>query len=173
MPAENHPFSKRARHIDQWLWTSILLTVAITAVSLVNLGRISIFIGPSLFLITLTHHAVVLWLVSRDRQRSKINPDCLRNTTAPTATKANVFICWLFAFLWLLIVCIVLIVSVVVMHQEHVEAWERFAGYAEIPLECAEIGVLGYIAIRCEQQRKETVRPTVTITQRQQHMQQV
>jgi len=151
---ENHPFSKLARQIDQYLWTSVILTSAVAAVSLMNMGRLSLFVAPCMFMITLAHNFTLLGLASRDRKRSS---DKLTNTLAPSSTKANIVICWILAGFWSLTVIIIIIMSVIIMGMNEFEDWERLAGYIELPLVVAEIFLLVVIAKKCSKQRKNTI----------------
>src|SRR6266567_7454607 len=100
---ENHPFSALSRQIDQFLWASIILVSAIATISLMNMGRLSLFVAPCMFLITLAHHLFILRLASRDRKKPT---DALAGTLAPTAGKANIILLWLLAFLWIIVVLI-------------------------------------------------------------------
>jgi len=147
---ENHPFSKLARQIDQYLWTSVILTSAVAAVSLMNMGRLSLFIAPCMFMITLAHNFTLLGLSSRDRKKSS---DKLNNTLVPTSTKANIVICWVLAGFWSLTVVVIIIMSVIIMGMNEFEDWERLAGYIELPLVMAEIFLLVVIARKCSKQR--------------------
>jgi len=152
---ENHPFSKLARQIDQYLWASVILTSAIAAVSLMNMGRLSLFMAPIMFLITLAHNFTLLGLSSRDRKKST---DKLNNTLAPTSSKANILICWILAGLWFITVLIIIITSVIIMGMKNqFEDWERLAGYIELPIVVAEIFLLVVIANKCKKQRKNTI----------------
>jgi len=151
---ENHPFSKLARQIDQYLWTSVILTSAVAAVSLMNMGRLSLFMVPCMFMITLAHNFTLLGLSSRDRKRSS---DKLNNTLAPTSTKANIVICWVLAGFWSLTVVIIIIMSVLILGMNEFEDWERLAGYIELPMVVAEIFLLVVIGKKCSTQRKNTI----------------
>jgi len=151
---ENHPFSKLANQIDQFLWTSVVLTSAVATVSLINMGRLSLFMGPCMFLITLTHNFILLGLTSRNRKKST---DKLTNTIAPTATKANLIICWMLAFFWSITLLVIIIASVLIMGMNDFEGWERLAGYIELPFVVAEIFLMIVIARRCTKQRKNTI----------------
>jgi hypothetical protein len=151
---ENHPFSKLARQIDQYLWASVILTSAVAAVSLMNMGRLSMFVAPCMFMITLAHNFTLLGLASQDRKKSS---DKLNNTLAPTSTKANIVICWVLVGLWSLTVVIIIIVSVIIMGMNEFEDWERLAGYIELPMVVAEIFLLVVIARKCVKQRKTSI----------------
>jgi len=151
---ENHPFSALSRQIDQFLWSSVILVSAIATISLMNMGRLSLFIAPSMFLITLTHHLVILRLASRDRKKPS---DALVGTLAPTARKANIILLWLLVVLWIVVVLVIIIVSVLVMSMNDYEGWERLAGYIELPLVVAEVALLIILALKCRKQRRRTV----------------
>jgi len=151
---ENHPFSKLARQIDQYLWASVILTSAVAAVSLMNMGRLSMFVAPCMFMITLAHNFTLLGLASRDRKKPS---DKLNNTLAPTSTKANIVICWVLVGFWSLTVVIIIIMSVIIMGMNEFEDWERLAGYIELPMVVAEIFLLVVIARKCLKQRKNTI----------------
>jgi len=152
---ENHPFSKLARQIDQYLWASVILTSAVAATSLINMGRLSLFMAPVMFMITLAHNFTLLGLASRDRKKPT---DKLANTLAPTASKANIIICWVLAGLWCLTVLIIIIMSVIISGmRDAFEGWERLAGYIELPMVVAEICMLVVIATKCSKQRKSTI----------------
>ena len=156
---ENNPFSALAGQIEQFLWASILLSVAIAAVSLVNMGRLSLFIAPITFMFTLLHHSTLLGLIHRDRKR---DPDTLKNTLAPTAFKSSIVLLWLLILLWVVAVLAVIFVSVSIMSMKDYEGWERFAGYLEIPFEVAEVCVLVVLALKCRKQRRNTlIEPSV------------
>jgi uncharacterized membrane protein len=157
---ENHPFSALSRQIDQFLWSSVILISAIAAVSLVNMGRLSLFVAPSMFLITLAHHLVILRLASRDRKKPT---NALAGTLAPTASKANIIILWFLVALWIIVVCVIIIVSVLIMSMNQYEGWERLAGYLEIPLVVAEIALLITLALKCRKQRRRTVVAPVSV----------
>lgn len=152
--AENHPFSALSRQIDQFLRSSILLATAVTAVSLVNMGRISLFTAPSVFLFTILHHTVFLRLASRDRKKPT---STLEGTLAPTASKANIILLWIIIVLWIIVVLIIIVVSVMVMSTNQYEGWERFAGYLELPFVVAEIALLIVLALKCRKQRRRTI----------------
>jgi ABC-type sulfate transport system permease subunit len=151
---ENHPFSALARQIDQFLWASILLASAVTAVSLINLGRVSLFMAPSMFLVTLTHHILFLRLASRDRKKST---NALEGTLAPTASKANIILLWLVIALWIIVGLIIIVVSAFIMSANNYEGWERLAGYLELPFVVAEIALLVALALKCRKQRRTTI----------------
>jgi magnesium-transporting ATPase (P-type) len=158
--AENHPFSALSRQIDQFLWSSIILASAVVAVSLMNLGRLSLFTAPSIFLITLAHHLIILRLASRNRKKPT---DALPGTLAPTASKANIILLWLLVLLWVIVVLIIIFVSVQIMSMNNYEGWERLAGYLEIPLVVAEIALLIILALKCKKQRQRTVVPPASV----------
>lgn len=151
---ENHPFSALTRQIEQMLWASIILSCAVAAISLVNMGRLSLFMAPILFVVTTTHHGVILGLLSRDRKRDQ---EHLKGTLAPTAQKATIIILWILPALWCIAVLTVCIVSVLIMAMNQFEGWERFAGYLELPFMVAEIALLIVLAIKCRKQRKRTM----------------
>jgi len=151
---ENHPFSALTRQIEQMLWASIILSCAVAAVSLINMGRLSLFMAPIVFSFTILHHGILLGLLSRDRKKS---PDSLKGTLAPTAHKASIIFFWVIAALWSVVVLAVIIVSVIIMTMNDFEAWERFAGMVEIPIEVAEICLLIVLAIKCRKQRRNTM----------------
>ncbi|KIM39070.1 hypothetical protein M413DRAFT_447424 [Hebeloma cylindrosporum] len=153
--AENHPFSALSRQIDQFLWASILLASAVTAISLINMGRLSVFTAPSMFLITVAHHIIFLRLASRDRKKPT---HALEGTLAPTASKANIILLWILIAFWVIVVMIIIIVSVLVMSSmNQYEGWERLAGYLEIPFVVAEIALLIVLALKCRKQRRRTI----------------
>jgi len=151
---ENHPFSKLARQIDQYLWASVILTSAVACVSLMNMGRLSLFMAPVMFIITLAHNFTLLGLASRDRKKPS---NALANTLAPTSSKINIIACWLLAALWSVVVFIIIIASVLIMGMNEFEGWERLAGYIELPMVVAEIFLLVVIAMKCKTQRRRTM----------------
>jgi len=152
--AENHPFSALSRQIDQFLWSSVILASAVAAVSLINMGRLSLFMVPSMFLITLAQHLIILRLTSRNRKKPT---DALAGTLAPTATKANIILLWILVVVWIIVVFVIIIVSVLIMSMNDYEGWERLAGYIEIPLVVAEIALLITLALKCRKQRRRTM----------------
>jgi hypothetical protein len=149
---ENHPFSSLSRQIDYFLWTSVILSCAVTSVALMNMGRLSLFIVPILFMITLTFTFTLLVLTSRDRKKS---PEELKGTLAPTSSKVCIAICWILIALWSLSAFIIVIISLVMMKE--FEVWERLAGYVELPLVVAEIFLLVVIVLKCKLQRRRTI----------------
>lgn len=151
---QNNPYSKLQRQIDQFLWASVIFTSAVAAVSLMNMGRLSLFIVPCLFMITLAHNFTFLALASRDRRKSS---DKLANTLAPTASKLNIVFCWVLAGFWSLTILIIIITSVLLMGSNMFEAWERFAGYIELAMVVGEIVLMVIIAKKCMTQRKHTI----------------
>ena len=158
--AENHPFSALSRQIDQFLWASIILASATTAISLVNLGRLSLFMVPSMFLITAAHHLVFLRLMSRDRKKPS---DTLVGTPAPTASKVNIILLWILIVVWMIAMLVIIIVSVHVVSTGHYEGWERFAGYLELPFVVAEIALLIVLALKCRKQRRRMIVPPANV----------
>ena len=156
---ENNPFSALASQIQQFLWASILLSVAVAAVSLVNMGRLSVFIAPIAFMFTLLHHSILLGLIRRDKKKDS---DTLKDTLAPTSLKSSIILLWLLILLWVVAVLAVIFVSVSIMSMKEYEGWERFAGYLEIPFEVAEVCVLVILAFKCRKQRRNTlIEPSV------------
>ncbi|KAF9556333.1 hypothetical protein CPC08DRAFT_96517 [Agrocybe pediades] len=151
---ENHPFSKLAKQIDNLLWASVILSTAIAALSLMNMGRLSLFMGPVMFMLTLLHNFVLLSLASRNR---KIPSESLTNKIPPTATKANIVITWLLAALWTVVVLLIIVVSVIIMASDRFEAWERLAGYIELPFVGAEVALLVVLALKCRKQRRSSI----------------
>ena len=151
---ENHPFSALSRQIDQYLWASILLASAVTAVSLMNMGRVSLFIVPSMFLVTLVHHTVFLRLTSRDRKKPT---NALEGTLAPTASKPNIILLWIIIALWTVAAMVIILVSAFIMSGGQYEGWERLAGYLELPFVLAEIALLIVLALKCRKQRRAAI----------------
>jgi hypothetical protein len=151
---ENHPFSALSRKIDQFLWASILLASAATAVSLMNMGRVSLFMVPSMFLVTVVHHIVFLRLSSRDRKKPT---NALEGTLAPTASKANIILLWIIIASWIIVALVIIIVSAFIMSGSQYEGWERLAGYLELPFVVAEIALLVVLALKCRKQRRTTI----------------
>ncbi|PPQ98055.1 hypothetical protein CVT26_003282 [Gymnopilus dilepis] len=151
---QNNPHSKLQRQIDQFLWTSVIFTSAVAAVSLMNMGRLSLFIVPCLFMITLAHNFTFLALASRDRRKSS---DKLAGTLAPTASKLNIIFCWVLVGFWALTVLIIMITSVLIMGNGTMEGWEKLAGYFEVAMVVGEIVLMGIIAKKCMTQRKHTI----------------
>ncbi|CAA7267735.1 unnamed protein product [Cyclocybe aegerita] len=154
MITENHPFSALSRQLEQLLWASIIISTAVAAISLVNLGRLSLFMAPVLFMATTLHHGILLGLHHRDRKKSA---EELKGTLAPTAHKASIIFCWILVVFWIICVLAVVIVSVLIMANNQFEGWERLAGYIEIPMEVAEIVLLIVIAVKCRTQRRSTM----------------
>jgi len=151
---ENNPFSALTLQIEQFLWASVILASFIAAVSLVNMGRLSLFIAPCMFLITLAQNLSLIGLVSRDRKKS---PAQLENTLAPTASRLAIISFWVLAAFWVLAVVVIVIVSVLIMAMDQFEGWERLAGYIELPLVVAEICLLVILATKCAKQRRNTI----------------
>jgi len=151
---ENHPFSALTGQIEKLLWASIILSVAVAAVSLVNMGRLSLFIAPISFMCTLSHHSILLGLIHRDRKK---DPDALKDTLAPTSYKWSIILLWILILLWVIAVLAVVFVSVSIMSTNEYEVWERLAGYLEIPFEVAEVCVLVVLALKCRKQRRKTL----------------
>ncbi|KAF8972514.1 hypothetical protein BDZ97DRAFT_838191 [Flammula alnicola] len=151
---ENNPFSALSRQIDQFLWASVILVSGVAAIALINMGRLSLFMGPIMFLLTLAHNFTLIGLISRDRKKSA---DQLAGTLAPTASKANIIICWILAALWAVVVLLIIVVSVLIMGMDEFEGWERLAGYMELPLVVAEICLLVVLATKCAKQRRNTI----------------
>ncbi|PPQ69225.1 hypothetical protein CVT25_006942 [Psilocybe cyanescens] len=151
---ENHPFSKLARQIDQYLWASVILSSAVAAVSLINMGRLSLFVGPIMFMFTLAHNFTLLGLASRDRRKPSAE---LAGTLAPTASKLNIILCWALAALWSVVVLMIIIMSVLIMSMNQFEGWERLAGYIELPMVVAEVCLLVVIAMKCRTQRRRSM----------------
>jgi len=151
---ENHPFSALSHQIEQLLWASVILASFIAAVSLVNMGRLSLFIAPCMFLITLAQNLSLIGLISRDRKKSATE---LVNTLAPTASRLAVISFWVLAAFWTLSVVVIIIVSVLIMAMDQFEGWERLAGYIELPLVVAEICLLVVLAAKCAKQRRNTI----------------
>ena len=156
---ENNPFSALTGQIQQLLWASILLSVAVAAVSLVNMGRLSLFIAPIAFMFTLLHHSILLRLIHRDKKK---DPDALKDSLSPTSCKWSIVLLWLLILLWVIAILAVVFVSVSIMSMKDYEGWERFAGYLEIPFEVAEVSVLIVLAFKCRKQRRKTlIEPSV------------
>jgi len=153
---EHQPSSTLTGQIKELLFISLLLSVAIAAVSLVNLGRLSVFIAPIAFFLTAIHHSILLHLVRRQRT-NETETETSKVTLARTSYKANIIVCWILILLWVVVVLVVVIISVMVMSGEAYETWERLAGYFEIPLEVAEICVLVVLAFKCRKQRRRTL----------------
>ncbi|KAF8168471.1 hypothetical protein B0H34DRAFT_804316 [Crassisporium funariophilum] len=150
----NQPFSSLSRQIDQCLWVSVILSCAAAAVSLVNLGRLSLLMCPIMFLITIIHNLTLIGLAARDRKKS---PDDLQGSLAATSSKGNIIFLWILAALWIITVLIVIVVSVLVASNGAMEGYERLAGYVELPFQVAEIGILIFIALKCTVQRRRTI----------------
>jgi len=156
---ENNPFSALTGQIEQLLWASVILSAAVTAVSLVNMGRLSLFIAPFSFMFTLLHHSILLGLIHRDRKKDS---DALKDTLAPTSYKSSIILLWILILLWVVAILVVVFVSVSIMSMNEYEGWERFAGYLEIPFEAAEVCVLVVLALKCRKQRRKTlIEPSV------------
>ncbi|KAH9487263.1 hypothetical protein JR316_0001333 [Psilocybe cubensis] len=151
---ENHPFSKLARQIEQYLWASVVLSSASATVSLINMGRLSCFVGPITFLFTLAHNFTLLALAARDRRRP---PSALHGTMAPTASRAAIVLCWLLVALWSVVVLMIIIMGALIMGMGQFEGWERLAGYVELPMVVAEVFLLVVIAVKCKTQRKRSI----------------
>lgn len=156
---ENNPFSALTGQIEQLLWASIICSAAAATISLINMGRLSLFIAPIVFIFTLIHHSVLLSIMNKDRKKE---PEALKGTLAPTASKASIILCWLLAALWCLVVVIVIIISVMIMAMNDYEGWERFAACLEVPFQVAEVCLLVVLAFKCRKQRRRTfVQPSV------------
>jgi len=151
---EHHPLSALTGQITQLLYASIILSAAVTAVSLVNLGRLSVFMAPIAFLLTVVHHSILLHLIRRAR---KNETETTKIALAPTSYKATLIACWILIVLWVVVVLAVVIISVMVVTTNAYETWERLAGYLEIPFEVAEICVLVVLAFKCRKQRRRTL----------------
>jgi len=151
---EHHVLSALAGQITQLLYGSIILSASVAAVSLVNLGRLSVFMAPIAFFLTVVHHSILLYLIHRTR---KNKTETTKIALAPTSYKASIIINWILIFLWVVVVLAVVIISVMVVTKDAYETWERLAGYLEIPFEVAEICVLMVLAFKCRKQRRRTL----------------
>jgi len=148
------PDSVLSSQITQLLYGSLILSAAVAAVSLVNLGRLSVFMAPIAFFLTIIHHSILLRLTRRARMNAT---ESAKITLAPTSYKANIIVCWIIIFLWIIVVLAVVIISVMVVSTNAYETWERLAGYLEIPFEVAEICVLMVLTFKCRKQRGKTL----------------
>jgi len=147
-----HPESTLSGQITQLLYGSLILSTAVTAVSLVNLGRLSVFMAPIAFFLTIIHHSILLRLT----RRARMNATETKIALAPTSYKANIIASCILIFLWVVVVLAVVIISVMVVTNAY-ETWERLAGYLEIPFEVAEICVLIVLTFKCRKQRQRTL----------------
>jgi len=151
---EGHPLSALSEQITHLLYGSLVLSAAVTAVSLVNLGRLSVFMAPIAFILTVIHHSILLRLIRRARVNET---ETTKISLAPTSYKASIVACWVLIFLWVVVVLAVIIISVMVVTTNTYETWERLAGYLEIPFEVAEICLLMVLAFKCRKQRRRTL----------------
>jgi len=151
---EHHPLDALTGQITQLLYGSIVLSAAVAAVSLVNLGRLSVFMAPIAFFLTVFHHSILLYRIHRTRNNET---ETTKIALAPTSYKASIIACWILIFLWVIVVVAVVIISVMVVSTNAYETWERLAGYLEIPFEVAEICVLVVLAFKCRKQRRRTL----------------
>jgi len=145
------------KKLEQYFGISIILATAVVAVSLVNLGRQSVFFAPSMFIITVAHHGTMIWLSKRYRHKCAGQNDDYNAKAPPTARKPHLISCLVIMGMWALVVLIVIIVSLTRMKQAHVEEWERVIGYFEAPLECFQVGLLVFIIIKARRLRLETI----------------
>jgi len=143
-----------AGQIQQLLYGSIILSAAVTAVSLVNLGRLSVFMAPIAFLFTAIHHWILLYLTRRARTNEA---EPTKIILASTSYKGSIIALWILILLWVVVVLAVVIISVMVVSANKFETWERLAGYLEIPFEVVEICVLVVLAFKCMKQRQRTL----------------
>jgi hypothetical protein len=151
---EHQSLSALAGQIKQLLIGSIILSAAVTALSLVNLGRLSVFMAPIAFLLTVIHHIILLHLL---RRAQKDKSEATNVALAPTSCKTSIIACWILILVWIVVVLAVVIISVMVVSTNGYETWERLAGYFEIPFEVAEICVLVVLAFKCRKQRRKTL----------------
>jgi len=148
----NQTLSTLAGQIKDLLYASLFLSAILTTVSLVNLGRLSVFIAPIAFFLTSIHHSTLLYLLHRQRMDET---ETTKIKLAPTSYKASIVVCWILILLWIVVVLAVVFISVTVVSTY--EAWERLAGYFEIPLEVVEACVLVVLAFKCKKQRRRTL----------------
>jgi hypothetical protein len=153
---EHQPLPTLAGRIKELLYGSLLLSVAIAAISFVNLGRLSVFMAPVAFFLTAIHHLILLHLVRGNRMNETETGTTKTNLVA-TSYKASIITCWILVLLWVVVVLAVIIISVMVVSANQYETWERLAGYFEIPVEVAEICLLVALALKFRKQRRRTL----------------